>query len=294
MQTKEEFSAVNENGISERFELPQRPVVHIKAGSLWKPLNLAEIRQYHELLYFLVWRDVKLRYKQTLLGAIWAILQPLLASAIFTIVFGKLVGVPTGETPYFLFAFAGFLFWTFFSNSVTASGNSLVASSHLITKIYFPRLIIPIAAVFSGLVDLFFALILLVILMFWYKIGVTTNLILFVPIFLLLVVFASSLGILLSALNVKYRDIRFALPFLIQIWLFASPIIYPASLIPENWRFVAALNPLTGIFEGLRAALFNLAFDWQSLAISSLMTLFVTLVSLFVFRRMEKDFADII
>lgn len=294
MPIKEKFSADNENRISARFELPENPVVHIKAGSLWKPLNLSEISRYHELLFFLVWRDVKLRYRQTLLGAIWAILQPLIAAAIFTIVFGKLVGVPTGETPYFLFAFAGFVFWTFFSNAVTTSGNSLVASSHLITKIYFPRLIIPLAAVFSGLVDLVFAFILFVILMFCYERGVTTNLFLFVPIFLLLVIFSSALGILLSALNVKYRDIRFALPFLIQIWLFASPIIYPASLIPEKWRFVAALNPLTGIFEALRAALFDLVFDWNLLAISGLMTLFVTLVSLLVFRRMEKDFADII
>lgn len=294
MQINKNFSAADENQISARAELPENPVVHIKAGNLWKPLNLAEIRQYHELLYFLVWRDVKLRYKQTLLGAIWAILQPLLASAIFTIVFGNLVGVPSGETPYFLFAFTGFLFWTFFSNAVTTSGNSLVASAHLITKIYFPRLIIPIAAVFSGLVDLFFAFLLLVFLMIWYGIGASANLIFFIPIFLLLVVFASSLGILLSALNVKFRDIRFALPFLVQIWLFASPVIYPASLIPEKWRFVAALNPLTGIFEGLRAALFNLAFDWKQLAISTVITVLTALVALFVFRRMEKDFADII
>lgn len=294
MQTKEEFSALNESPISEQIELPERPVVHIKAGNIWKPLNLSEIRQYHELLYFLVWRDVKLRYKQTLLGVAWAILQPLLASVIFTIVFGKLVGVPTDGTPYFLFAFTGFLFWTFFSNSVTTSGNSLVASSHLITKVYFPRLIIPVAAVFSGLVDFVFAFILLVILMFWYGVGVSINLILFVPFCLMLVIFTSSLGILSAALNVKYRDIRFALPFLIQIWLFVSPVIYPASLIPEKWRFLAAFNPLLGIFEGLRAALFNLAFDWQSIAIAGLMTFFIMFVSLFVFRRMEKDFADII
>ncbi|MEO6589332.1 MAG: ABC transporter permease [Pyrinomonadaceae bacterium] len=284
----------DQDSIAGQNTLHDEPVVFIKAGSVWKPINFREFWQYRELLYFLIWRDVKIRYKQTALGIIWAILQPLLAAVIFTIFFGRLVGVPSDGIPYFLFAYAGFLPWTFFANSVTASGNSLVGSSHLITKVYFPRLIIPIAAVCTGLIDFVVAFAILIIMMLWYGTGFSLNFIFFLPIVFLIIGLASGVGILMSALNVKYRDIRFALPFLIQIWMFASPVIYPGSLIPEKWRLLAAINPLTGIIEGMRSSLFGTAFEWKYLGISILVTIIILFISLFVFRRMEKDFADII
>lgn len=276
------------------FSLPDEPVVFIKASDAWKPLNLREFWQYRELLYFLVWRDVKIRYKQTFLGVAWAIIQPVLATVIFTIFFGKIAGVPSDGIPYALFAFTGFLVWTFFANAVTMSGNSLVGSSHLITKVYFPRLIIPIAAVLAGLVDLFIAFGILVLMMFWYGVALTANLFMLLPIVLLTILITSAVGILMSALNVKYRDIRFALPFLVQIWMFASPIIYPTSMIPEKWRFLMALNPMTGIIEGFRSALLGREFDWFLLGISALIGVIIFAVAVVLFRRMEKEFADII
>lgn len=291
---KPEIPPENNTSSTKEILLPDEPVVFIKAGSLWQPLNLREFWQYRELLFFLVWRDVKIRYKQTALGVIWAILQPVLATAIFTVFFAGFAKIPSDGIPYPLFAFAGFLPWTFFANAVTTSGNSLVGSSHLITKVYFPRLVIPIAAVFAGLIDFFIAFGILFLLMIWYGIGFSPNLIMLLPIIFLMILNALGIGILLSALNVKYRDIRFAVPFLIQIWMFATPIIYPSSLIPEKWKFLLAINPMAGIIEGYRAALFGREFDWSMLGISALITVVIFGVSVVIFRRMEKEFADII
>ena len=274
---------------------PAKSVVIIEPSKTWVPLKLRDLWEYRELLYFLTWRDVKVRYKQTLLGAAWAVIQPLLTMLIFSLLFGGLAGIQTGGIPYPLFAFGGLLIWTFFSNSVTNSGNSLVGSSNLITKIYFPRMIIPAAAVGAGLVDLFIAFAIQIVLMVYYRVHVTWAVVMTAPLVVLAALLAIGVGMWLSALNVKYRDIRYAIPFLVQIWMFASPIIYPASMLPAKWRWVFMLNPLTGIIQNFRIALFgNQPFEWTSLLIAVAITLAVLVYSAFSFRRMERHFADII
>lgn len=275
-------------------ELPEKPLVTIEPSKAWVPLDLRGLWAYRELLYFLTWRDVKVRYKQTALGVAWAIIQPLLTMLIFTLFFGQLAGVPSDGIPYPIFAYAGLLPWTFFSNSVTGSGNSLVGNSNLITKVYFPRMIIPGAAVAAGLVDFAIAFVLLIGLMIYYKITVTWAVLMLAPLSLLTTLLALGVGMWLSALNVKYRDIRYALPFLMQLWMFLSPIIYPVSMLPSNWRWMLELNPLTGIISGFRAALFGRAFDWMALGISTGITLVFLVYAAFSFRRMEKRFADIV
>ena len=239
-------------------------------------------------------RDIKVRYKQTALGAAWAIIQPLFTMLIFTLFFGRLAGMPSDGIPYPIFAYAGLLPWTFFSNAVTNSGNSLVGNSNLITKVYFPRMIIPISSVGSGLVDFAIAFILLIVLMFYYGIGLSIN-ILMVPVLIILTsLLAIGVGMWMSALNVKYRDIRYALPFVIQLGMFATPIIYPSSLVPEKWRWLMAFNPLAGQIEGYRSAFFGKPFDWFALGISAVLTLAILFYSTLMFKRMEKNFADII
>jgi len=274
--------------------LPDKPVVIIEPRKVWVALDLRGLLAYRELLYFLTWRDVKVRYKQTMLGAAWAILQPLLTMLIFTLFFGRLAGVPSDGIPYPIFAYAGLLPWTFFSNSVTNSGNSLVGSSSLITKVYFPRMIIPSAAVTAGLVDFGIAFLLLVALMVYYHIRVSWIVLMLLPLTLMITLLALGVGMWMSALNVRYRDIRYALPFLIQLWMFASPIIYPVSMVPAKWRWLLALNPLTGIIAGFRASLFGLPLDWMALGISTGITLVLLVYSAFSFRQMEKNFADIV
>ena len=277
--------------------LPEKPIVTIEPTSSWQALKLRNVWNYRELFYFLIWRDVKVRYKQTLLGVLWVLIQPVVTMLIFTLFFGRLAGLNsrTGNIPYSIFAFAGLLPWIYFANAITNSGNSLVASSHLITKIYFPRLIIPAAAVAAGLVDFALASLVLVGLMLGYRVDLTWGLLLLLPLTALLTLLALGVGLLLSALNVKYRDIRHALPFLVQIWMFASPVIYPTTLVPEKWRWTIALNPMTGIIDGFRAALFGGIPDiWGALSISALVTFILLFGSAFAFRRMEKDFADII
>ena len=257
-------------------------------------LGLAELWRYRELLYFLTLRDVKLRYKQTLLGAAWAILQPLCAMLLFTLVFSRLARLPSDNIPYPLFAYAGLVPWTFFSNAITNAANSLVGSTSLVTKVYFPRLIIPAAPVLAGLVDLGIALLLLVPLLIYYRITLTWQL-LFLPVFICLAtLLAFGVGMLLAALNVKYRDIRYALPFLVQLWLFASPVIYPLSITPPKWKWVFTLNPMTGIIEGTRSSLFGLPFDWTAIGVSLVVALFVIALAAYFFRRVEDGFADVI
>jgi lipopolysaccharide transport system permease protein len=276
--------------------LPVTPLVVIEPSSSWVPLNLRDLWAYRELLYFLTWRDVKVRYKQTLLGVAWAVIQPLFTMLISTLIFGRLggFGERTGGIPYPIFAYAGLLPWTFFANAITTSGNSLVGSANLITKVYFPRMIIPAAAVAAGLVDFAIAFVMLVGLMFYYKVMLTWALLLLPVLVLLTTLLAVGVGMWLSALNVKYRDIRFALPFIIQLWMFVSPIFYPASLLPEKWRLVFALNPLTGIIEGYRSSLFGLPINWTAFGVSALITTLLLVYALYSFRRMEKTFADIV
>ena len=276
--------------------LPDDPVVVIEPSKSWVALNLRDLWAYRELLYFLTWRDVKVRYKQTALGVLWAILQPLLTMLISTLIFGRLGGFEsrTGGIPYPIFAYAGLLPWTFFSNAITTSGNSLVGSANLITKVYFPRMIIPGAAVAAGLVDFFIAFVLLIGLMLHYQVTFTWNLLLFPPLVLLTALLATGVGMWLSALNVKYRDIRFALPFIVQLWMFVSPVFYPSNILPEKWRRVFQLNPLTGIIDGYRASLFGGAINWKTLGFSTLLTIILLIYASYSFRRMERTFADIV
>jgi lipopolysaccharide transport system permease protein len=278
----------------ESIHLPAEPLVVIQPSNRWSILSFKDIWAYRELLFFLTWRDVKVRYKQTALGAAWAILQPLFMMIIFTIFFGRLAGVASAGIPYPLFALAGLVPWTFFSNAITASGNSLVGSANLITKVYFPRLIVPAAAMLAGLVDFLLAFLLLVILMIYYRVTPTVQM-LFLPVLILLTaLFSLGVGTWMSALNVKYRDVRFALPFLIQLWLFVSSVILPSSSIPQKWRWLIMLNPMSGIIEGYRAALFGLPFDWPALGIASALTIVVLLYAIYAFGRVERSFADII
>src|SRR6185436_18076433 len=276
--------------------LPVTPLVVIEPSKSWVALNLRDLWSYRELLYFLTWRDVKVRYKQTLLGVAWAVMQPLFTMLIFTLFFGKLGGFDTRTEgmPYPLFAFAGLLPWTFFANAVTNSSNSLVGSANLITKVYFPRMIIPGAAVAAGFVDFAISFVMLVGLMFYYKVALTATLLLLPVLVILTAALALGVGMWLSALNVKYRDIRFALPFLIQLWMFVSPIIFPTSLLPQKWRWALALNPLTGIIEGYRSSIFGRPVDWSALGISTLIIVLLVVYASYSFRRMEKTFADIV
>jgi len=276
------------------FRLPTEPVVVIQPSRKWNLLSLKDIWAYRELLFFLTWRDVKVRYKQTALGAAWAILQPLFMMLIFTIFFGRLAGVGSSGIPYPLFALGGLVPWTFFANAITASGNSLVGSAHLITKVYFPRLIVPAAAMLAGLVDFLLAFLLLCLLMVYYRVALTVQILFLPALVLLTALFSLGVGTWMSALNVKYRDVRFALPFLIQLWLFVSSVILPSSAVPPKWRWLLMLNPMSGIIEGYRSALFGLPFDWPALSVAAVLTLLVLLYAIYAFARVERSFADII
>jgi lipopolysaccharide transport system permease protein len=274
--------------------LLKAPLVTIEPSKSWLALNWRELWTYRELLYFLTWRDVKVRYKQTLLGATWAILQPVFMMIVFTLFFGKLAGVDSKGIPYALFALAGLVPWTFFANSITTSGNSLVGSTNLITKVYFPRLLVPTAAVAAGLVDFLIAFLTLVVAMFYYRVGLTLNILMLPILVMLTTLFALAVGMWMSALNVKYRDVRFALPFLIQIWLFVSSVIVPSTALPQKWRWLLWLNPMSAIVEGYRAALLGLPFSWQALGIATIIIAAVLIYSGYSFRNVEKTFADII
>jgi lipopolysaccharide transport system permease protein len=247
------------------------------------------------LLYFLIWRDVKVRYKQTLLGVLWVIIQPVFTTLIFTLFFGVLAGVPSEGVPYPIFVFAGLLPWLFFSNAVTQSSNSLVGSANLITKVYFPRLMIPCAAVGAGLVDFLIAFLVLLGMMLYYSMAFTWNILMLPALILLVTLFALGVGMWLSALNVKYRDVRHATPFILQMWMFASPVIYPPTFVPEKWRWMLALNPMTGIIDGFRSAILGQkGFNWSELTVSITVTLALLIYSAYAFKRMEKSFADLI
>jgi lipopolysaccharide transport system permease protein len=274
--------------------LPDRPLILIESEEKGVQFAFPDLWSYRELLYFLTWRDIKVRYRQTALGAAWAIIQPLASMVLFTLVFNRLAGLDTGHVPYPLFAYTGLLIWTFFTNAVTNSTSSLITNTNLITKVYFPRAFIPAAAVAAGLVDLAVAGLILVGLAAYYGITPTWRVAL-VPVFLSLsVLLALAVGMLISALTVKYRDLRHALPFLLQSWMFASPVIYPANRVPEGWRHLLALNPLTGIIEGFRAALFGGDFDAAATIISIVVTLAILATAFYLFRRIEETFADII
>jgi len=271
------------------------PLLRIEASSGWVSLGLRELWQYRELLSFLVWRDLKVRYKQTALGVAWAIIQPLLSMVIFSLFFGRLAKMPSDNIPYPLFSYTGLVVWAYFSHALTQSSTSLVGSANLIKKIYFPRLAIPVSAVLSGVVDFGLAFLVLLGMMFYYGILPTWNSV-WLPLFLLLgIVTALGVGVWLSAVNVQYRDVPHTLPFITQFWMFATPIVYPSSLLPEPWRAVYGINPMAGVVEGFRWALLGAKTAPGPIILVSAAAAVALLVSgALYFRRMERSFADVI
>ncbi len=268
--------------------------IKIKPGSWLSSLDLSELWHYRELFYLLVWRDLKVRYKQTILGVFWAVLQPALTALIFTIVFSRVAKFETGDVPYWLFVLSGFTFWTFTSSSVAFASNSLVHHTQLVTKVYFPRMIVPASSVGAYFIDLLLTLLILFGAMIFAGVAINWKII-FVPLFLIfLLVLTISASLLLAALNVRFRDIKFIIPFFLQVWLFISPVFYPSDWVPEKWRYVFALNPVTGCLDGFRYVLFGTKLDLTSLLISISVTIILFFTAVLVFRRMEDDFADLL
>lgn len=269
-------------------------VIKIRPSSGWISVPVAEMWEARELLYFLVWRDLKVRYKQTALGATWAILQPLLTMLIFSLVFGRLARMPTEGIPYPLFAYCGLVPWSYFATALTQASNSVVDQGRVITKVYFPRLLVPLAAVVAGLVDLAITLLVLVGMLLYYR--VTPSLAVFaLPGFVLLATLSAlAVGLWLSALNARYRDVRHTMQFLIQFWLFATPVAYPSSLLPKSLRILAGLNPMAGVVEGFRWSLLGTSAPGPLLLVSALAVVGVGAGGLLYFRRMERSFADVI
>jgi lipopolysaccharide transport system permease protein len=266
----------------------------LRRSSGWPPLHLQELWTYRELLYFLVWRDLKVRYKQTVLGVAWAVLQPLMATIVFSVFFGRLAGIASDGVPYPVFNLAGLVPWGFFAFGLNEAANSVVGSRQLITKVYFPRLAIPLATVLVGLVDLAVGFLLLLTAMILY--GITPGVRAFMVLPFILLAFTASLGagLWLAALNVRYRDVRYVLPFLTQMWLFTTPIVYPSSLVPPAWRTVQGLNPMVGVVDGFRWALFGAQARSSTIAMSTVVALALASGGAFYFRRTERAFADIV
>ncbi|MEX2529303.1 MAG: ABC transporter permease [Gemmatimonadota bacterium] len=277
------------------FQEERPPEFLLEPTEGWELPDFAEIWAYRELFFFLVWRDVKVRYKQTLLGAAWAILQPLLTMVVFSIFFGHLGNIPSDDFPYPIFAYTALLPWHLFAHSLTESGNSLVTNQELVTKVYFPRLVIPGASVVAGLVDFALAFTVLLAMMFYYGITLTWA-ILTLPAFIFLACLTSlAVGLWLAALNVQYRDVRYTIPFLTQFWLFITPIAYPVSLVPEKWRLLYGLNPMLGVVEGFRWALLGKADALNaSVLVSVIMMVILLIGGLFYFTKVEKTFADVV
>ena len=276
-----------------RATAPSITVIEPKTG--WVPVDFKEIWNYRELLYFLTKRDIKVRYKQTVLGGLWAVIQPAFTMLVFTLFFGRLAKMPSDGLPYPIFVYAALLPWTYFANAVSASGNSLVGSANLITKVYFPRIVVPASAALAGLLDFFIALFVLGALMIYYQFVPGWGILLFPFLVALTFLCAVGVGLWLSALNVQYRDIRYAIPFLIQVWLFVSPVIYPMSLVKGNYQWLLALNPMGGVIHAYRASLLgHQPIDWSLLALSALIIVALFLGGLYYFRRMEKVFADVV
>lgn len=268
-------------------------IIEPKKG--WAPVDIKKIWNYRELLYFLTKRDIKVRYKQTVLGGLWAIIQPVFTMIVFTLLFGRLAKMPSDGIPYPIFVYAGLLPWTYFSNALSASGNSLVGSANLITKVYFPRLIVPASASLAGLLDFFVAMIVLGGLMIYYQFLPGLGILLFPFLVGLTFLCAVGAGLWLSALNVQYRDIRYVIPFLIQLWMFVSPVIYPISMIEQKYQWLLALNPMGGVIKAYRASLLShLPIDWFLLGISTAIILVLFISGLFYFKRMERTFADVV
>lgn len=267
----------------------------IKPKKGWQLVDFKELSEYRDLFYFLVARDIKLRYKQTVLGGLWAIIQPFFSMIVFTLFFGVLAKLPSDGIPYPIFNFSAMIAWTYFSNAMTGSGNSLIGSANLISKVYFPRLIIPIVPVLAGLLDFSIAFLVLIGMMFYFNLY-PTIMVLFLPLLIILMMLvASGVGAFLAALNARYRDVRYTIPFLVQLWMFASPIVYPASMVPEKYHLIYALNPMVGIVEGFRSVLLGtVAFPVEMLLVSTLVSVSLFIIGILYFKQTERYFADII
>jgi lipopolysaccharide transport system permease protein len=271
------------------------PVIHLKPLKGWVSLDLREIAEYHELLYFFIWRDIKIRYKQTALGASWAIIQPLFTMVVFSLFFGRLAKVPSDGIPYPLFSYAALVPWTFFANGLNLGSNSVVGGANLVRKVYFPRLVMPLATVLSGVVDFALAFIVLIGMMFYFGVVPTVNIIWLPLLFLLALVTALGVSFWTSALNVQFRDVHFVIPFLTQFWLFATPIAYPSSLLSGTWRTLYGINPMVGVVEGFRWALLGTnTSPGPMVVVSSVTALLILISGAFYFKHMEKNFADIV
>lgn len=264
---------------------PSRGLLSLKLGELWR---------YRELLYFLTWRDVKIRYKQAVLGFLWAFIQPFLKMVVFSVVFGGLAKMDSEGFPYPIFLYAGLLPWQFFADAVNRSGQSIVSGGNLITKVYFPRLIMPVASVGAALVDFGISFGILIAMMFYYQIIPGVSILMVLPLVSLTILCVLGIGVFVSALNTSYRDFRYALPFLVQIWMYVTPVIYPVTIIPERWRWLISLNPMTGIVDAYRSAILGKPFEWGNLGISLGVATVMFFIGLVYFRKTERYFADIV
>ncbi|HNY64277.1 MAG TPA: ABC transporter permease [Deltaproteobacteria bacterium] len=272
-----------------------KTTIHIRPQKGLQLIDVRELRQYRDLLYFLVARDIKVKYKQTVLGGLWAVIQPFCMMVVFTLFFGRLARIPSDGVPYPIFNYTALIAWTYFAQAVSQSGNSIVGSGNLITKVYFPRLIIPLTPVIAGLLDFAIAFAVLVGMMAYFRIYPTAMAVTLPLLTLLMMLTAGGAGMLLAALNAKYRDIRYTIPFLMQFWMFATPIVYPASLVPERYRMIYALNPMTGVIEGFRAALLGtVPFPTDMVLLSLGVSLAMFLTGLTYFKQVERHFADVI
>lgn len=281
----------------ESLELKQvlPPKLHIAPSKGWMALNVGELWQYRELLYFLAWRDIKVRYKQTVFGAAWAVIQPFFTMVVFSLFFGELAQVPSDGIPYPIFSYAALVPWTFFANALQETSNSLVSNSNLIKKVYFPRLLVPMASVVSGAADFTISFLVLLGMMLFYGFTPTANVIILPLLVLLVVITSLGAGVWLSALNVQFRDVRYTIPFIIQFWMFATPIAYPSALLTEPWRTLYALNPMVGVVEGFRWALLGVdTVPGALILISAAAAVILLVTGLYFFRRVEKRFADVI
>jgi lipopolysaccharide transport system permease protein len=277
------------------LEMNTQPLIHIRPKKGLQLLDIKELIRYRDLFTFLVIRDIKVKYKQTVLGGLWAVIQPFFLMVVFTLFFGKLAKIPSDGIPYPIFNFTALIAWTYFSTAINNSSNSIVGSGSLISKVYFPRILIPLTPVVAGLLDFTIAFVVLIGMMIYYHIYPSILVFILPVLIILMMLIASGIGMVLAALSAKYRDVRYMIPFLVQFWMFATPIVYPASMIPEKYRMIYALNPMTGVIEGFRSAILGkTAFPTEMILISTIISLGVFLIGLLYFKQVERYFADVI
>lgn len=279
--------------MSEEFD--SRPFIHIKPKKGLQFLDFRELALYRDLFAFLIIRDIKVKYKQTVLGGLWAVIQPFFLMVVFTLFFGRLAKIPSDGIPYPIFNYTAMVAWTYFTTAVTGAGNSVVGSGNLLTKVYFPRIFIPVSPVLAGILDFFISFIVLIGMMIYFRIYPNAMIMVLPLLILLMMCTASGVGMILAALNAKYRDIKYTIPFLLQFWMFATPIVYPASMVPERYRVIYALNPMTGIIEGFRSALLGtVSFPTDMVIISAFISIALFFIGLVYFKQVERYLADVI